>query len=334
MISKKIRVFINGFGRIGRSAARIILQDEKYELVGINDLYSYEQMVYLLKYDSIYGTLPYDMKIEKDNLVIDKHKIKLFSEPEPEKLNIVLLDVDVLLQCSGVFLTVESNIPFVNNGAKKVIVSAPPSDAMPTYIYGVNHQEYMGEAIISNSSCSANAIVPILKIIEKHFGLEAAMMSMYHSYTVYQNLLDSKHYSKDIRRTRSATQNIIPLMSGAAKATAYFFPHLKESFSAKSIRVPIPSMTLYDLSIKLIKQTTKDEVNQVVQKEIDSNFKVILEYTQTLQASNDYIEDPHSAVVNLSLTSVSNGDLLRVSAWQDNEYAYAKRLVNMLTAIS
>jgi len=334
MISKKIRVFINGFGRIGRSAARIMLEDDQFELVGVNDLYSFEQIGYLLKYDSIYGVLSHDIQIVNDTLFVDEHKVKLFSESDPEKLELKSLHVDVLLQCSGVFLTLETNTPFVKNGAKKVIVSAPPSDTMPTYIYGVNHQEYMDEPIISNSSCSANAIVPILKIIEKYFGLEAAMMSMYHSYTVYQNLLDSKHYSKDIRRTRSATQNIIPLMSGAAKATAYFFPHLEESFSAKSIRVPIPSMTLYDLSIKLIKETTKDEVNQVVQKEIDSNYKIILEYTQTLQASNDYIEDPHSAVINLSLTSVSDGNLLRISAWQDNEYGYAKRLVNMVVAIA
>jgi glyceraldehyde 3-phosphate dehydrogenase len=310
-----------------------MLEDDRFELVGINDLYSFEQIGYLLKYDSIYGRLPYILKVEKDTLFIDECKVKLFAESDPEKLDIQSLHVDVVLQCSGVFLTVESNLPFVKNGAKKVIVSAPPLDGMPTYIYGVNHQEYKEESIISNSSCSANAIVPILKIIEKHFGLEAAMMSMYHSYTVYQNLLDSKHYSKDIRRTRSATQNIIPLMSGAAKATDYFFPHLKERFSAKSIRVPIPSMTLYDLSIKVIEKTTQEEVNRVLKKEINSNFKTVLEYTQTIQASNDYTEDANSAVINLPLTSVSGEDLLKISAWQDNEYGYAKRLVDMANVV-
>ena len=333
MTSKKIRVFINGFGRIGRSAARILLEDDQFELVGINDLYSFEQVGYLLKYDSLYGTLHYDIKVKNDKLFIDEHKVKLFSEPDPEKLDLKSLDIDVLLQCSGIFLTVESNLPLLKNGAKSVIVSAPPLDGMPTYIYGVNHKEYKGEPVISNSSCSANTIVPIFKIIEKHFGIDAAMMSMYHSYTVYQNLLDSKHYSKDIRRTRSATQNIIPLMSGAAKATAYFFPHLKEKLHAKSIRVPIPSTTLYDLSIKLTKQTTEEEVNQVFKKEIDANFKVVLKYTETIQASNDYIGDPHSAIVNLPLTSVVEEDLLRVSAWQDNEYGYAKRVVDMASVI-
>ena len=329
MTSKKIRVFINGFGRIGRSAARIMLEDEQFELVGINDLYSFEQIGYLLKYDSIYGTLPYDIYVQEDTLFINDDKVKLFSEPDPEKLDMTLLDVDVLLQCSGIFLTVGSNLPLIKNGAKKVIVSAPPSDAMPTYIYGVNHNDYKGESVISNSSCSANAIVPLLKIIDKHFGIEAAMMSMYHSYTVYQNLLDSKHYSKDIRRTRSATQNIIPLMSGAAQATAYFFPKLKGKFTAKSIRVPTPATTLYDLSTQLVNCATKEEINQLFKKEIDSDDAKILAYTDTIEKSDVYIANPHSAVLNLFLTSVVDGTLLRVSAWQDNEYSYAKRLVDM-----
>ena len=228
MSAKKIRIFINGFGRIGRSAARIILEDSTFELVGINDLYSYEQMAYLLKYDSIYRTLDHDISVEEERLLIDDQTVKLFSEPDPENMDIGSLDVDIVLQCTGMFLTTESNLPLIKNGAKRVIISTPVSDDTPTYIFGVNHKEYKQETIISNSSCSANAIVPIFQIIDKHFGIESAMMSMYHSYTSYQNLLDGKHYSKDIRRTRSATQNIIPLMSRAAEATACFFPHLKE----------------------------------------------------------------------------------------------------------
>ena len=333
MTSKKIRVFINGFGRIGRSAARIMLEDEQFELAGINDLYSFEQIGYLLKYDSIYGTLPYDIQIEEGTLYIDEEKVKLFSEADPAKLDMGLLEVDVLLQCSGVCLTVISNLPLVQNGAKKVIVSAPSSDTMPTYMYGVNHHDYRGEAVISNSSCSANAIVPIFKIIDKHFGINSAMMSMYHSYTVYQNLLDSKHYSKDIRRTRSATQNIIPLVSGAAEATAYFFPHLKGNFAAKSIRVPIPAVTLYDLSITLSNHISKEEINQLFKQEINADDTKILAYTDTIEASDGYISNPHSAVLNLPLTAVVDGTLLRISAWQDNEYGYAKRLIDMARVV-
>jgi len=325
---QKIRIFINGFGRIGRCAARIMLEDNSVELVGINDLYSYAQMAYLLKYDSIYGTLDHNIRIEEERLLIDDQAVKLFSESDPENMELRSLNVDVVLQCSGMFLTMESNAAFLKNGARKVIVSAPASDEMPTYIYGVNHKEYKQEPIISNSSCSANAIVPIFQIIDTYFGIESAMMSMYHSYTSYQNLLDGKHYSKDIRRTRSATQNIIPLMSSAAKATAYFFPHLKEKLYAKSIRVPIASTTLYDLSIKLEGSYTKDEVNQQLEAEVRSTYANILDTTNTPNESNDYIQNPHSAVINLPFTVISD-NLLRVSAWQDNEYGYARRLVDM-----
>ena len=334
MSAKKIRIFINGFGRIGRSATRILLEDSSFELVGINDLYKYEQMAYLLKYDSIYGTLNHNIRIEEERLLIDDQAVKLFSESDPENMDIRSLNVDVVLQCSGMFLTTEDNLPLIKNGAKRVIISAPATDDTPTYIFGVNHKEYKQEPIISNSSCSANAIVPIFQIIDRYFGIKSAMMSMYHSYTSYQNLLDGKHYSSDIRRTRSATQNIIPLMSSAAKATACFFPHLKEKLYAKSIRVPIASTTLYDLSIKLKGSYTREEVNQRLEAEVRSSYKNILDTTITPNESSDYIQNPHSAVINLPFTSLVGGKLLRVSAWQDNEYGYARRLVDMAKVIA
>ena len=331
--SQKIRIFINGFGRIGRASARIVLDDSRFELVGINDLYSYEQMAYLLKYDSVYETLDHRISVRDETLRIDETRIKLFSEADPEKLDLQDLNVDVLLQCSGVFLTTEANLPFIKNGAKRVIISAPVTDDTPTYIFGVNHKEYRQESIISNSSCSANAIVPIFKIIHDHFGIESAMMSMYHSYTSYQNLLDGKHYSKDIRRTRSATQNTIPLMSSAAGATSVFFPHLKDKLHAKSIRVPIPSTTLYDLSIKLEGSFSKEEVTRQLESTVKADFANILNTTNDPSGSDRYIQNPHSAVINLPFTSVAGEDLLRISAWQDNEYGYAKRLVDMAKVI-
>ena len=332
MNAKKIRIFINGFGRIGRSAARIILEDERFKLVGINDIYSYEQMAYLLKYDSIYDTLEHEIHLEEAQLFIDDQRVKLYCEADPKNINIRSLNVDVVLQCSGIFLTTESNLSWIKNSAKKVIISTPATDNTPTYIYGVNHMQYKQESIISNSSCSANAIVPIFQIIDKYFGIQSAMMSMYHSYTSYQNLLDGKHYSKDIRRTRSATQNIIPLMSSAAEATACFFPHLKEKLYAKSIRVPIPSTTLYELSIKLERNYTKEEINQRLEREIKASYKNILNTTTMPRASDDYIQNMHSAVINLPFT-VMAGNLLRISAWQDNEYGYAKRLIDMAKVI-
>ena len=178
-----------------------------------------------------------------------------------------------------------------------------------------------------------NAIVPIFKIIDDAFGIESAMMSMYHSYSVYQNLLDAKHHSKDIRRTRSSTQNILPLMSSAAEATACFFPHLKGLLYAKSIRLPIPAVTLYELNIQLKQHVTVEEVNAKLEKEIALSYAEILDTTKYVDASDSYIQNPYSAVINLPLTAVAGGDLLRISAWQDNEYAYAKRLVDMACVV-
>ena len=331
---QKIRVLINGFGRIGRCATRILLNDNNFELVAINDIYPFEQMAYLLKYDSIYPTLLQEIKVSNETLYIDKKIIKLYAEANPNNLHLQSLGIDVVLQCSGIFLTIESNLPLIKNGAKRVIVSTPASDNMPSYIMGVNHKEYKQESIISNSSCSANAIVPILKIIDKSFGIKGAMMSMYHSYTSYQHLLDNKHHSTDIRRTRSATQNTIPLNSSAAKATAYFFPQLKEKLHAKSIRVPIPATTLYDLSIKLDGSYKLEEIHQQLQEEIENSYRGILQMTTKEEESQDYIQDPHSATIIIPLISLSGENLLRISAWQDNEYGYAKRLVDMARVVS
>lgn len=329
-----IRVFINGFGRIGRAAARIILEDENVELVGINDLYSFEQMAYLLKYDSVYPRLKNCISLNEEILTVDGKAVRLFQEPDPEKLDLSILNVDVVLQCSGMFLSVASNEPYLENGAKRVLVSAPASDAMPTFIYGVNHHDYRGEKIVSNSSCSTNAIVPIFSILQKHFGIASAMMSMYHSYSVYQNILDAKHHSKDIRRTRSSTQNILPLMSSAAEATAYFFPHLKGKMYAKSIRVPVPAATLYSLDVNVQKAVDSETVNTVLKEEIIKNYMGILDFTEETGISDDYVQNPCGAIINLPFTVVSEEKMLRISAWQDNEYGYANQLVKLMKFVS
>jgi len=326
---KKTRIFINGFGRIGRSAARIILNREDMELVGINDLYDFEQMAYLLKYDSVYGTMAEEIWSEDDLLCVDRQRIRLFDRADPADLDLAGLEVDVLLQCSGVFLTAISNQPYIDAGAKHVLVSAPPSDAMPTYIYGVNHESYQGETILSNTSCSANAIVPIFKIIDSHFGIRGAQMHMMHSYTAYQKLLDSKHYSKDIRRARAAAVNIIPLQSSAAEATATFFPHLANNLHAKSIRIPVNATTMYDLLIKLEGSHTLAEARKILVEEAAGAYAGIVATTTEPKVSGDYIADPHSATIDLPLLDLTGGNLLRVSAWQDNEYGYACRLVDM-----
>jgi len=331
---RKTRIFINGFGRIGRSAARIILDDPMLELVGVNDLYAPKHMAYLLKYDSVYEMLPHAVRAEGDMLYVDEQAIRIFSQARPEDLDIGSLEVDVMIQSSGMFLTVASNRPYLDRGIPKVVVSTPPSDAMPTFIRGINAHTYQGEPILSNSSCSANAIVPILKIAERRFGIRGAQMHMFHSYTAYQNLLDAKHYSRDLRRARAAAVNIIPIESSAARATEYFFPYLQGNLYAKSIRIPVAATTMYDLLIKLDGQYALESIREQVIQEIEQNFQGILAYTTEPKVSSDYIADPHSATLDLPLMDLAGGDLLRISAWQDNEYGYAKRLVEMAVMVA
>lgn len=329
---KKTRVFINGFGRIGRAALRIMIEDENIEVVGINDIYDFKQMGQLFEYDSVYKTFPEKVTVEQDRLMIGTKTIKLYAIKDPSKL--ILEDIDVLLQCTGIFLSSAINSHYLKNGVKKVLISAPADVDIPTFIMDVNHQTYADESIISNSSCSANAIIPLLDIVDNAYGVSNASMSMFHSYTAYQSLLDVKHYSKDIRRSRSATQNIQPLMSSAAKETEKFFPHLQEKLYAKSIRVPVSACTLYDITVKLNKKTDKDGVNKLFTEESYNNFKDMLDITNNFSVSTDFIANRHGAIVDVALTQVIDGDLLKVFAWQDNEYGYAYQLVRMVKHIS
>jgi len=291
-------------------------------------------MAYLLKYDSVYGTMPHDISTTKTTLTVDEHSIAMMSHKNPRDLDLASLGVDVVLQCSGISLSTDSNQAFIQQGAKKLIISTPATDNTPTYIYGVNHKQYLGETIISNSSCSANAIVPIFKIIEKHCGIRGAMMHMFHSYTAYQNLLDSNHYSSDIRRARAAAQNIIPLTSSAARATEYFFPYLQDNLYARSIRIPVASTTMYDLSIKLDGRHELDSIKNSITDEIKLSYMGILGTNSADLVSSDYVQNPHSATLDMPLLDIAGGNLLRVSAWQDNEYGYAMRLVDMLKIVT
>ncbi len=326
---RKIRLFINGFGRIGRSAFRIAIKDERFEIVGINDIYDYEQMRYLLEYDSIYHKFDKSVRLEDDLLIIDTHKIKLHNQKDPK--NLPLKKIDLVLECSGIFLTKKSATPFIEAGAKKVLISTPTSSDIPTFIIDINHSSYNGEKIVSNSSCSANAIVPIMSIIDKELGVEGGSFGMYHSYTAYQKLLDVKHYSSDIRRARSATQNIQPLVSSAQKECEKFFPYLKDRLSAKSIRVPIAATTLYDFTLKIKKRTNKDELNDLL-KDSTKEFRS-LDLAHQYAVSSDFIGSKYAALIDIDLTQVIGDELIKVFAWQDNEYGYAYQLIEMAKEI-
>jgi len=331
---QKIRVFINGFGRIGRSALRVMLDDETFEIVGINDLFSYEQFAYFLKYDSLFKTLPDKMTIDDDLLCVGEQNVKLFCQADPFKLDLASLDVDVLLQCSGMSLTRESNRCYLDQGVKRVILSTPPSDEMPTYIMGFNHLDYKDEKIISNSSCSANAMAPIMQVIDRWYGIKSTSVSMIHSYTSEQNLLDSKSASSDLRRSRSATLNILPLGSTATATLGALFPHLKGKLYTKSIRVPISATTLYDFTLNVESKIDRERLNELFKSEVQESLKKIIATDESYKVSSDYIHDRHSATIDLLLTEVIDGNCIKITAWQDNEYGYACQLVQMAKVVS
>lgn len=343
-----LRVAINGYGRIGRVAHRVIL--EKYssdiEVIAINagsstDIKGWE---YLLKYDTVYGPLrnvissslsssqDLDSEIrQNDNkkigyLIINDKKIPVFSQKDPNLLPWKDLNVDVVIESTGVFRTEEALRSHLNAGAKSVVLSSPAKDEIPTYVTSVNQQNYKGENIISNASCTTNCIAPVARIMMENFGVEKAMMTTVHGYTSDQRLQDGGH--KDYRRARAAAQNIIPTSTGATKATAKTLPELEGLFSGLAIRVPVATGSLSDFTFLLKRDTTVEEINNIFMKEAENpNYKGILTVTEDPLVSSDIIGNPHSSIIDLSLTQAVGGNLVKVIAWYDNEYAYANRLV-------
>lgn len=335
-----VRVAINGYGRIGRVAHRIILQKfaSEIEVVGINagsstDLQGW---MYLLKYDSVYGTLSFDVSVKPNAdektpellglLIVDGKEIPVCSQKDPSLLPWKDLNVDVVLECTGKFTKMEKIKPHLDAGAKKVVLSAPAKDETPMYVLSVNADQYKGEAVVSNASCTTNCIAPVAKVIEETFGVEKAMMTTVHGYTSDQRLHDGGH--KDYRRSRAAGINIVPTSTGATTAAAKTVPSLEGVFQGLSLRVPIPVGSLSDFTFLLKRDTTKEEVNDALRKAAESaQYRHILAVTEDPIVSSDIVGDPHSSIVDLSLTQVVGGNMLKVIAWYDNEFGYANRLV-------
>ena len=350
-----IKVAINGFGRIGRLAHRVLLERffDQAEVVGINAGSStdIQGWMFLLKYDSVYGSLanhtldvivnsakqsPIGTEIASGFanprndigcLVIDGVQIPVYSQKDPSLLPWKDLDVDVVIESTGVFRKKEDLEKHIQAGAKKVVLSAPEKGGdIPTYVLSVNQDTYSGEPIISNASCTTNCITPIAKIIEENFGIEKAMMTTIHGYTSDQRLADGGH--KDYRRARAAAQNIIPTSTGATYAAAAAFPQLENKFAGLAIRVPVPVGSLSDFTFVLKKETTKEAVNEVLKKAAESEaYKGIVAVTEDPIVSSDIIGSSYSSIVDLSLTQVVGGNLVKVIAWYDNEFGYVNRLV-------
>ncbi|MCW1930197.1 MAG: type I glyceraldehyde-3-phosphate dehydrogenase [Candidatus Kerfeldbacteria bacterium] len=331
-MQSKVRIGINGFGRIGKMAFKLAIEkfSDKVEVVGINDLNTTQQAAQVLKYDSVYGKFNHDISFTDTALVVDGIEYPKFAEKEPEKLPWGKLNVDVVLECTGVFTKKEAASRHLASGAKTVIISAPAKgeDHVGTYVIGVNDDKHNSaqEPIISNASCTTNCITPVMKVLEDSFGIEKAMMSTIHAYTADQVLVDGNH--KDPRRARSAGLNIVPTTTGAAIATSEAIPSLKGVFDGLSFRVPVPVGSLSDMTVLLKKNVTKEEVNNaLIAASQTPRMKGVLEVTNEPVVSSDIVGNPASSIVDLALTTVVGGNLVKVVAWYDNEFGYSNRLI-------
>ena len=335
----KIRVAINGFGHIGRQAFKIALDSKELEVVAINDLTDAETLAHLLKYDTVYGR--YDKKVTAKGkfITVSGKKFPIMAEPDPTKLPWKRYKVDVVLECTGRFIKDGKARLHLKAGAKKVILSSPASGSggVKTFVKGVNHQAARANKIISNASCTTNCIAPVAAVMQSKFGVDKAIMTTIHSYTAEQNLVDGPPPGMkggDLRRARAAAQNIIPTSTGAAIATTETIPELKGLFDGLALRVPTICGSLSDFTFLLKKKVTVKEVNQALIKASQSQMlKGVLMCTTEPLVSTDIIGNPYSAIVDLNLTKVVGGNLVKVIAWYDNEMGYAHRLVEMVSEV-
>jgi glyceraldehyde 3-phosphate dehydrogenase len=327
----KKRIAINGFGRIGRAAFKIALENDDVEVVAINDLTEASVLAHLLRYDSAYGHYRKEVLVEGNVLVIDGKKFPIYAEPDPKKLPWGDLKVDVVLECTGRFTDKTGASQHIEAGAKKVILSAPAKGedaSVPTFLMGVNEHEYQDESVISNASCTTNSLAPVAKVLHEKFGIAKALMTTIHSYTADQNLQDGPH--KDLRRARAAAHNIVPTTTGAAIAVTQVMPELQGLFDGHSMRVPTIVVSLTDFTFVLKKKTTVEEINKVLtEASKEARYRKVLAVTNEPLVSSDFIGNPYSSIVDLSLTKVIDGDLVKVVAWYDNEWGYSNRLVEM-----
>lgn len=322
---------INGFGRIGRHSFKAAFDKKNINIVAINDLTDTKTLAHLLKHDTAYGAYHHEVSCDETNLIVDGKKVPVYSEKHPAMLPWAKLKVDVVLECTGRFTDKEGAELHVKAGAKKVILSAPAKGAdVPTYVRAVNCGRVGKESavVINNASCTTNSIAPAMAVLEEKFGIAKALMTTIHSYTADQNLQDGPH--KDLRRARAAASNMVPTTTGAAKAVGEVMSAVKGVFDGLSIRVPTITVSISDFTMLLKKKVTKEEINQAfIEASQTERFKGVLATTTEPLVSSDFIGNTNSCTIDLSLTNVVDGDLVKVIAWYDNEYGYANRLVEL-----
>ncbi len=328
-----LRVAINGFGRIGRLTFRIAMNHPNIDIVAINDLVEAKQLAHLLKYDSNYGILNAEVVAGDNYILVNGKKILTFVEKDPSKLPWKDLNIDVVIESTGVFTDGTKAAAHLQAGAKKVIISAPAKNEDITIVMGVNEDKYdpSKHRIISNGSCTTNCITPLVKIINDEFGIEKSYMNTVHSITMDQRLQDAPH--KDFRRMRAAGQSIIPTTTGASKSVEVVIPEMKGKFHALSMRVPTATVSIVDFVALVKKSTTKEEVNKIFEKWANGRMKGILQVVYEPLVSIDFKGNPHSSIVDAELTDVIGENLIRVIAWYDNEYGYSCRLVDLMEYI-
>ena len=332
-MSKKIA--INGFGRIGRNAFKLAFERDDIEVVAINDLTDTKTLAHLLKHDSTYGTYHHDVSYDDNSIFVAGKQIRVLAEKDPALLPWGEFGVDVVIEATGLFVQPEKARAHINAGAKKVVISAPAKGEGAKFIVlGVNEHELTREDdIISNASCTTNCIAPVMAILEREFGIEKSLMTTVHSYTASQRILDAP--AKDLREARSAAENIVPTTTGAAIATAKVIPSLVGKFDGLSVRVPTAVVSLSDITAVLKRNTTKEEINEVFKRAAAVPFyQGILTVTEEPLVSTDFRGNSHSSIVDLELTNVVGGNLVKIVAWYDNEWGYSNRLVEIVADVA
>lgn len=331
-----IKVAINGFGRIGRLVFRAGLAHPNIEFVGINDLVPPENIAYLLKYDSTHGKFAGTVKVVPEGIIVNDKLIPCFSVRNPEELPWGKINADYVVESTGLFTDYDGASKHLTAGAKRVVISAPTKtpDTVPTLLMGVNHHSYNPEsAIVSNASCTTNCLAPIAKVIDDNFGLLEGLMTTVHSMTATQPTVDGMS-KKDLRGGRSATQNIIPASTGAAKAVTLVLPHLKGKLTGMAFRVPTPNVSVVDLTFRTEKATSYAEICQAMKKASENDLKGILGYTDEPVASSDFITDSHSSIFDADAGIELNSNFFKVVSWYDNEWGYSSRMIDLILTMA
>jgi glyceraldehyde 3-phosphate dehydrogenase len=326
----KIKIGINGFGRIGRLVFRVAASKPNIEVVGINDLVDVDYMAYMLKYDSTHGQFNGTVEVKDGNLIVNGQTIRVTAERDPANLKWDAVGAEYIVESTGLFLTKESAQGHIKAGAKKVVMSAPSKDDTPMFVMGVNHKSYSSDMqFVSNASCTTNCLAPVAKVLHDNFGIKEGLMTTVHATTATQKTVDGPS-SKDWRGGRGAGQNIIPSSTGAAKAVGKVIPSLNGKLTGMSFRVPTPDVSVVDLTVNLEKATTYEEIKAAMKKAADGDLKGILGYTEDAVVSNDFIGDPRTSIFDAEAGIMLSPTFVKIVAWYDNEWGYSTKVAELV----